>query len=113
MHNDNKLTGCVKFFGRLEHHTCTALCKIKNNGLFYAKILLNNNSFYAHSNNTKFRDMLLHHRIMHQSRLEKTIKLINGVPAVCDAPKKGCWICASTNATKENRTQDAIFCNPA
>ena len=49
---------------------------------------------------------------MHRSRLDKTTKLINGKPAVYEAPKKDCWACTYTNVPRAPKIHDSIA-NPA
>ena len=92
--------------GRITHQSFTTPCKIKNNGLFHMKLIPNNNTCYVHSTNAKLKDMLWHHRIIRRSLLEKTIKFINAMPAVCDSPKKDCWTCTSTNVPRAPKNHD-------
>ena len=98
--------------GHRNHQDFTMPSQIKNNGLFYMKLISNNNSYYVHRTNKKIKHMLWHHRIIHRSRSEKTTKLINGIPTVCDIPKKDCLMCTSTNVPRALKTQYSIA-NPA
>ena len=93
---------------RKTHQDFTTPCQIKNNGLFCMKLIPNNNSYCVCSTNSRFKGMLWHHRIIDRSWLEKTTKLINGTPTVCDVPKKDCWTCASTSVSRVPKTHDSI-----
>ena len=108
LHDDDKSTGSIKFMERRTHKRFTTLCQIKNNGIFCMKLIHNNKSYCVHSINAKFKYMLWHHRIVYRSRFQKTTKLVNGAPAVCDSPNKYCWICTSANVPRAPTTHDSI-----
>ena len=76
------------------------------------RLLPNNQAYYVHSTNVKFRDMIWHNRMIHLARLEKTTKLINGMTAVYDVPKKHYWMYTSANLPKAARNNDSAS-NPA
>ena len=57
-YNDNLNEGSITFHGWNKHNSYTLDCKVSKSGLYYMKLLPNRNSYYVHSMDSAFKDML-------------------------------------------------------